>query len=185
MKKGLLILAVLFLTACNEQYVLVKPNEVNIKGLDVSPVGTWNQAQNVSVDGVTAWTVDGPSLNELLFFPPIKNGKPMVDEDEYPSYDTTMLPNEVMEFVEISVSKTYSATISERGHLKPVTTKAAPAFQFSFDFVAEDDLTRSMLVTAIQRDEQLFLIMFSGAKLYYFDKELDNVETMMKNVELI
>lgn len=188
MKKGLVVLCLCLLTACNG-YSLVKKEQTSIEGISLMPRGQWNAAPaNFSFRGVPTWTADGAFLNSIMFFPKVAEGETLVkaqDKEQYPVYEANMLPNEIMDLTKSTIAKMYSTTIADEGEIAPFRTQAGMGFQFSFAFADQDGLTHQVLATAVVKDSLLNLVVYQAAGMYYYDKDLANVKNMMATLDVI
>lgn len=186
MKRPLIIVCALMLSACN-QYTLVKPGLVEVQQIAVSPTKPWNSAPSVDgIGGYPTWTTDGVILNSVTFFPAIRNGNPLFKssrDDPYPVFTTDLLPNEIVEIIESSVAKELGATISGRSGLKPLMIDGNPGFQSSFDFIAGDVPRRAFVAGAV-KGESLYLMLYQATDLYYYDKYLGDVMSMAAGMRL-
>ena len=186
MNRLLILAGVLLLSACN-QYTLVQPGLVEVQQIAVSPSNPWNAAPPAErIGGYPTWTTDGVILNSVTFFPAIKHGKPLFKssrDDPYPVFTTDLLPNEIVEIVESSISKKLEATISGRGGLKPLMIDGNPGFQSSFDFIAYDVPRRAYLAGAV-KGESLYLMLYQATDLYYYEKYLEDITSMAERMKL-
>ena len=186
MNRLLILAGVLLLSACN-QYTLVQPGLVEVQQIAVSPTKPWNAAPPADrMGGYPTWTTDGVILNSVTFFPAIKNGKTLFKsrrDNPYPVFTTDLLPNEIMEIVESSIAKELGATISGSSGLKPLTIDGNPGFQSSFDFIAADVPRRAFVAGAV-KGEALYLMLYQGTDLYYYDKYLEDVMSMAEGMSL-
>ena len=188
MKRLLIIISALLLSGCN-QYALVKPEPVKVKGITVSPASPWNSAPSTdSIGGRPTWTSDGVVLNSVTFFPAIKDGKPLFNssrKEQFPIFTADMLPNEIVEIVESSIAKKLGATISGRSGLKPLMIDSNQGFQCNFDFViVGDEVPRRAFVAGAVKGEVLYLMFYQATSLYYYDKYLQDIMTMAAGMEL-
>lgn len=188
-KKGILLIFICLLTACNNGFTLVKNEQVEIDGISIMPAGQWNQTPTYyGYRGIPTWTADGAYLNSIMFFGDIEDGKTLVkvpDEAQFPVYEAGMLPNEILEITRSTIAKMYGTTISDDGTLAPFKTKAGMGFQFSFEFADKEGLAHKLLATAILKDKQLDLVIYQAAKMYYYERDLPDVQRMMQSIDLI
>jgi len=185
MKKIISLGLLMLLTGCN-QYTLVKSEQIDMDGIMLTPTDGWNSVtKGISPKGIKMWTADGMMLNSIMFFSEIADGKPLVKadtEEQYPVYAANMLPNEVMELVESTVAKLYNGTISGTGKLKPIKIGTDPGFQFTIDFIGEDNVPRRLFAAGTTKNEMLYLVTYQATQLYYYDKHLAEVTSMVGNM---
>lgn len=188
MRKGIVILSVCLLAACNS-YTMVKKEQTTVESISLVPAGLWNAAPNyVSFNNIPTWTADGAFLNTVMFFPNVADGQALVKataEEKYPKYETTMLPNEVMELTKATIAKMYATTVADEGELKPFKMVTGTGFQFSFNFADQDGLTRKLLATGVVKDKQLHMVIYQAADLYFYQKDFANVQQMMKSITIL
>lgn len=187
MRTTILLTMMLLLTACNS-FTKVNNEKTTVDGITLYPKGLWNAAPAIfTFKNIPTWTVDGPILNSIMFIAKIEDGQTLVKvqkDENYPSFDASMLPNEIMSLTQSTIAKMYGTTIDDDGELAPVELIDGIAFQFSFTFADQDGLTRKVLATAAVRDNKLYLMIYQAAKDYYFDKDAGNVEKMMKSMSI-
>lgn len=188
MRKGFILVCVLFLTAC-QNYSLVKTEQISVEGISLLPSGGWNTVPTYhTFNGVPTWTADGTYLNAIMFFSNVKDGNPLVKssgEESFPNYSKTMLPNEVMELTKTTFAKLFATTISDEGEITPYKTDSGMGFQFSFKFADQDGLTRKILATSQVKDKKLYMIVYYAADMHFYQKDLLNVQKMMKTMTVL
>lgn len=187
MNRLILLTGLLILGACT-QYSLVKPTTIEVKGITVSPTIPWNSASSAAgVGGKPTWTADGTKLNSVVFFPAVKDGKSLfksTKKEEYPAFSADMLPNEIAELVESSISKIFKATISKKGTLKPLVIDGNPGFQYNFEFVTQDDIPRRAFVAGATKNSELYLMFYQATRMYYYEKYIDEIKNMASTMRL-
>jgi len=188
MKKLALLACLSLMSACTP-YTLVKSEQTDINGLSVVPAGSWSELSSlVSVEDIPTWTADGTLLNSIMFFGSIADGQKLIegsDQTNFPQFRKDMLPNEVVEIVESTVTQLYSATILDKGTLKPYKVNNEPGFQFSFKFAGQDEVPRGLLATGVIKNDMLYIVLYQAANLHFYDKDLANVQRMMAGMSII
>ncbi|TAJ96025.1 MAG: hypothetical protein EPO31_01005 [Gammaproteobacteria bacterium] len=183
----MLCIILLMLGGC-DQYSTIKEAPTNIKNITVTPGQQWNKVPAIaSFGGVETWTIDGTSLDSVAFFAGIQDGKPIVKstkKEEYPVFKADMLPNDLVELVESSLAKYYEARVTKSGTLQPVAMGTEQGFQYEFEFITPDDLTRRGFIAGIVKNGLLNLIFFQGARLYYYEHHLDNIRGMLATIRI-
>lgn len=187
MNRLILFIFVFSLSACN-QYALVKPEPIDISGMTIIPSMQWNSAASLAkVGGKPTWTSDGPLLNSIVFFPAIEDGDTLFKsnkKEQYPTYSSDMLPNEIVEVVESSIVKIYDATINDTGNLRPLLIDNNPGFQYDFSFNTADNITRKAYIAGTTKSEKLYLMFYQATAIHYFEQYIDEVKTMAENMKL-
>ncbi len=182
MKRSGAVLLLMFAGGCT-QYNVVDAGPQSVGSLSLVPSHSWNKAPSMAAPGeVPTWTADGISLNSVSFFSDVEDGKPMVRSGkagDFPVFRANMLPNEIVDVLEKTVAKVFSATIAGQGTLKPAVFAGAKGFEYQFEFVTPDNLNRKAFATGVVHDGRLQLVFYQGTRMVYFDKELPNVQAML------
>jgi len=196
-----------FITGC-AHYSLVPPERRSIGELySVETRTSWNRAEE---GGIEAWTVDGPLL-QCLRFVTLKEGDalfPSAKEDaKLPRFRSHMTASEVLEFFTASlmsigggidthqISKgmvnplgirgaNLDASSVETDNLRPAPFGSLPGFRFDFRFSSKAGLERAGLAAGAIKDGKLLLIVYTGAREYYFDKCKGEVESILESVKI-
>jgi hypothetical protein len=204
----LLLIALLFIGGC-AHYTAVPAGRRPIGTLySVESRVTWSQADE---EGVQMWTIDGPLL-EALRFVTLNDGDTLfqsADKDEkLPRFRSYMTPSEVVEFLVASL-KSVSGGVDthqlSKGMVQPAGIRAGsinaasinvqnlrpadfgrhPGFRFDFSFLSQEGLEKQGLAYGSIYDGKLLLMIYTGAREYYFDKHKQDVETIFSSVELV
>lgn len=182
---GICLLFVFLLGGC-AQYSLVKAgSRTNVGNVfSVDPQIDWSM---YSRNDILLWTVDGPILEKVYFFPGIEHGKPLLNaanDKKMPVFASTMTPIEVMDLVEATLARLKALAIKKE-NLKPAPFGKHEGFRFTFSYVSEDGLNYKGFAAGTIKDQKLFLIMYTGTNLFYFDKYVEKVEKIVNSVEII
>jgi len=177
-----------FLSSC-AHYTVVKTGKQTIGSMTVMPSHEWNRVPaGASLGGLPTWTADGVSLDTVTFFADVKDGntliKPEKKDDQYPVFQANMLPTELVDVFESTLAKAYQAKISRSGKLTPLMVDNRPGFQYTFEFVTPDELTRKGYIAGVIKDDHLQMIFYQATKLYYFDHQFQNVRNMVKSMTI-
>jgi len=106
----LFIVLILFLSSCqaNKMFILVEPGRIEIdKIYSIENNSTWSQFQQKEYNFIF-WTVNGYSLERIVFFRPIGDNKSLYDHNSFfsresekrPTYNSNMNKFEIKEFFE-------------------------------------------------------------------------------------
>ena len=161
MKNILLIALVTILQSCM-QYTMVEPGKVSVKNMQLTTPIAWNKSplNPAAVSGSQQWTNNGHALDDVIIVPGVESGKTLFKtldkSNPMPSYDSSMLPPEVAEFVETSLNKYYGETevqVTLAG-LAPYQKNGNRGVQFDLSFTNPLGYTVAGKAVAIQRAEQ-------------------------------
>ncbi|MBI1731680.1 MAG: hypothetical protein HYR49_02790 [Gammaproteobacteria bacterium] len=187
MKISRVLFCALLAAGCS-QYNVVGTGPQTIGSLVLVPAQQWNRAPTMNSPGnLPTWTADGITLNSISFFADVEDGEPLVrtaKEGDFPVFRADMLPDEIVDVLERTVAKMFQATISPSGRLKPTSFAGETGFEYSFEMVTSDGLTRKALAVGAVRGGNLQLVLYQGTRMVYFDKELTNVQALLSTATI-
>jgi hypothetical protein len=155
--------------------------------ITVEPQVQWANAL-YQANTVRLWTIDGFGLDELRFYMGVKQGDPLfqipgVQRREMGAYNTTMLPDDVMELVSSTLGKAGYQQIRTEG-LRPVPFGTITGFRFDLGFTTSDGLLMKGDALFAQRRGKLDLILFMAPSEYYYDRYAPIVERIFGSVRI-
>jgi hypothetical protein len=192
-----LVIAILALVAACTPFTLVAPERQIVGGvISVQPGMKWNKITTPAYRGnVEAWTLDGPTLNTLLFFTGVPDGEPLFTraagatqaaQQEKPAvFRSTMNPVEVQELLEATMARYFQSTLAEARNLKPAPVANAQGFRFETRLVGRDEVERDGVFVGTIRNGKLYGAWFQGAKLHYFKRYLPEFDQMVASAQLV
>ncbi|MDJ0938009.1 MAG: hypothetical protein QNI93_21705 [Kiloniellales bacterium] len=172
------------------RYSLVKANqEVTIDGVyKVSPPIKWSKASSGDLE---LWTVNGSALDQVIFYKGIESGDPLVEgvgsgdnDEERPVFDSRMTSLELLDLF-VATKETTGWYNLETTNLRPWKFGALDGFRFEYSFALEDGLEQKGFAVGMTKDEKLYLITFTAASLYYYDRYEDAAEGIVSSIEVI
>ncbi len=194
-----------FLSACGIQYSLVETERQEIgRTYSVEPQIQWSkQTVRVAVNpraeetgedtrefhAYEVWTVNGPQLESLLLFTGVQDGNPLfprteLEERRFPVFRGTMQASEVLEFVVDSLSRLGNNEVEAR-NLRPASFGKLPGFRFELSYLSRNGLAFDGMVVGTVSGGVLHMLLFTGARGYYFPKYRDTVERLFDSIEFI
>lgn len=180
-------LVVFGLTGCTH-YSLVTPKErisvANCFSVDTNVA--WSMAKE---NGVVVWTADGPGLQELIFFPGIASGSPLIkiqgqDSKKMPVYEDTMTSLEIVDLVEATFSKLNFYKF-EKQNLKPQVIGGEDGFRFDFNYVSKDGLDYMGFAAGAVKSQKLYLVMYTGTSLHYYEKYASEADHIINSLKIL
>ena len=171
-------------------YEHVKPDKkVAINGsLTLDPQIDWNRLANGKTE---SWTIDGNGLQEMRIYAGLKDGDvlfpsvgPVEDPEKdkkKPKFGAKMTPIEIMEFFDASVSQLGAANV-EVSNLRPERLGGQSGFRFDFTFASDSGLRYQGFAVGTVKDEKLYMILFKATELYFFPRNKDDVERLIRSV---
>jgi hypothetical protein len=92
-----------------------------------------------------------------------------------------MTASEVLDFVVESIMRTnVTAT-----HLRPFKFGQNRGFRFDLTYLSAEGLDYEGLVAGSIKDDQLYLVIYTGTKVYYYPKYKDDVEQIISSLEIL
>jgi hypothetical protein len=187
------IFALGLLSGC-VSYSAVMPGTVSYNGLNVKTSQAWNLAPGAvspaSRSESRVWTQDGILLDRILFIPGVPGGetlfKPGSSDQALPAFRSDMLPNEIEELTESSIARLFpKGEVSVETHnLRPHRYADNQGFLFDMEILLTDGPDYGAIAGGFVADSKLYLIVFLGAKPYYFEKHRDEVLAIIRGASI-
>jgi hypothetical protein len=188
--KWILVAACLAVAAC-QHYSLVPKEKQTIGGTySVDPQIEWSHASELGLD---VWTVDGPILQAVRFMSGVKDGQALFQlppqpgseeaEKTMPLFRSDFSRSETVDFILASLER-FGAAQPKASNIRPGDFGSAEGIRFEFTFLMENGLEADGIAAAAQIDEELYVILYTGAREYYFPKYKAEVERMIDSIEL-
>ncbi|HXJ00673.1 MAG TPA: hypothetical protein VNH44_05580 [Micropepsaceae bacterium] len=159
-------------------------------GITVEPQVEWAFAVGPLNGGMsgTVWTIDGFGLNELRFLTGVAGGAPLlridgIDRKDMVAYNTTMLPDDVMEMVAGTLGKAGNQQLRTAA-LRPVPFGTGTGFRFDLSYTTKDGLQMKGTALFAQRKNKLDVILFAAPSEYYYDRYVPTVEKVFASVRV-
>ena len=131
------------------------------------------------------WTVDGESLEFLLHIEGIRDGKKIFErmpDDLGRPFSTDMRPSELVDLFVESFGLVSGARAVRLLSLRPSDFGPWRGFAFDLEFESARGLAMRAVANGALIEERLYLIVYAGARNYYFDKYLPYVEEMVESI---
>lgn len=190
-------LILMFLSGCvSTQYALLDSRTTQIGTLEVSSNDDrWNLAPGILTqhlpDGSSLWTRDGLLLDQLMLLGPIAHEQTLFvsnnpDTLTFPTFRKEMLPNEIEELIQATLSRQLGAgAVVTTSNLRPQRLGSERALAFDALIEFNEGATQKGYVTALIVDQALYVIMYQGAQLYYFDKHWEAANAVIESVRVV
>ena len=167
---------------------------INIGGLLVTTSQSWNQAPKnftpIARPESVTWTQDGLLLDRIILIPAVPNGEPIFKtaskQATLPVFRSDMLPNEIQDLMESSLTKLFSeGEVSvETVNLRPHKFGKRRGILFDLDIRLTDGPDYGGVVGSFVAGEQLYALIYLGAKPYYYEKHLEEGMAVIQNARL-
>lgn len=173
------------------QYTIVEPGEAKFTNMTLSSPIAWNKSpfKPSPIAGSQSWTNNGEGLDRVMFIPGVESGKPMFrsfKENSMPVYDSGMLPVELSEFVEASLTKWYGEgqVDIEVSNLAPASIDNSKGIRFDISYMAPIGYPVKGKAVVLQKDEKLYIVIFTAAEQHYFDLYEKTVDQMFESIKI-
>jgi len=175
-------------------YTAVAPGQVDFASLRITTSQAWNQAPTAATPASRraskSWTQDGLLLDRIMIIPAVPSGESIFvsrnKDAALPLFDASMLPNEIEELTESSIVKLFGEgeVAVETMNLRPHKFGNDRGFLFDMQVAVSDGPDYGGITGAFVSNEKLYLIVFLGAKPYYFDKHLDEALAIIRGARV-
>ncbi|MCZ7565019.1 MAG: hypothetical protein M5U08_15585 [Burkholderiales bacterium] len=192
-KLSALLFAVALVAGC-AAYTLVAPQRQNVADvISVEPGMKWNKMSQSAYEGhVEVWTLDGLTLNTLVFFTGVPDGEPLfvprfADKarmEKPPVFRSTMNPLEIQELLHATVARFFRTTLAEERNLRAVSIAGGRGFRFETRVVGRDEVERAGVFVGTVAGGKLYGAWFQGARLHYFERYLPEFERIVASAQL-
>lgn len=194
MNRLLALLPVVALVAGCAAFTLVEPQRQNVADvISVEPGMKWNRMTNSPYEGhVEVWTLDGPTLNTLVFFTGVPDGEPLfvprlADKSKMekpPVFRSTMNPLDVQELLHATVARFFQTTLAEERNLRVESIAGGRGFRFETRVVGRDEVERAGVFAGTVSNGKLYGAWFQGARLHYFERYLPEFDRIVASARL-
>ena len=194
-KKIFIISFFLILISCqaDKTYILVEPGKVEINKIySVNTNMKWSQFQEREYNFLF-WTVDGYTLQRIVFFKPLEDGQSLFDYDtlfrkkneKRPTFNSKMNKFEIKEFFESCIIWSREFTSFETTDIK--NYKIGETEGVSFDIKAQNELGlnyKGFAVVGI-KNNKLYSIYFIATEMEFYDRYKKEAEEIISSVKIL
>jgi hypothetical protein len=192
MKRRKLLPAVTAALAGCASYSLVPPGAVTVGALQLSPVSAWNRvpASPLARKDSAMWTHDGLTLDRLVIIPAVPDGEPLFRDRKghaaLPAFHATMLPNELEELTESSLTKLLGeGNASVRtANLRPHRYGDDQGILLDLEASGTDGPDYKGLAGVFVAADKLYVVLYLAAVPYYYEKHLAEAEAITRGARL-
>ena len=194
-KKIFLISFLLILTSCegDKTYILVEPGKVEIENIySVSTNKKWSQFQDKGYKFLF-WTVDGYTLERIVFFKPLEDGRSLFDHDSLftkenkkrPIFNSKMNKFEMKEFFEDCILWTREFANFETANIK--NYKIDDVEGISFDIKAQNELGLNYKGFAIVgiKNKKFYSVYFIATEMEFYGKYKEEAKKIISSIKIL
>ena len=186
--------AMLVVTACAgllagcAHYSLVEPRPRTVAELyTVDPQIRWSAATNGKGE---LWTVDGPGLEAVQFVNGVADGEPWTqtaagaaDTQKRLTFRATMTPTELAELLVDGLTSNGAQHVMVTD-LRPHQFGSVPGFRCELAFTSKGGLAKQGLAAGAVVKERLYLVLYTGAKLHYYEEHRNDAEKLIQSIRM-
>ena len=195
-KKIFIILFFLIFTSCqggNQTYILVEPGKVEIEKIySVNTNKKWSQFQEDEFNFLF-WTIDGYTLQRIVFFKPLEDGSSLFDHDSFftqenekrPTFNSKMNKFEMKEFFENCIIWSREFTTFETSNIE--NYKIGNVEGISFDIKSQNELGLNYKGFAIVgiKDNKFYAVYFIATEMEFYDKYKKDAKKIISSIEIL
>ena len=194
-KKIFLISFLLILISCegDKTYILVEPGKVEIENIySVSTNKKWSQFQDKGYKFLF-WTVDGYTLERIVFFKPLEDGRSLFDHDSLftkenkkrPIFNSKMNKFEMKEFFEDCILWTREFTNFETVNIE--NYKINDVEGISFDIKAQNELGLNYKGFAIVgiKNKKFYSVYFIATEMEFYGKYKEEAKKIISSIKIL
>ena len=186
-----LVVVALLLVSCGGYTLVNGGQEIKIGDVMAStPSKDWSKIKDGNVD---VWTLDGPVLQQIIFVKGVKDGEYLIPirkngsaalDDDVPRFEKGMTSIEVVELFESTIKRMRAQKI-EIKNVRPYKTNYTEGFRVEFSLLTENGLAKTGSSYAVLKDERLFMVIYMGANIHYYDKGKDDFEEIIRSLRVL
>ena len=191
----LFIVLILFLSSCqaNKMFTLVEPGRIEIdKIYSIENNSIWSQFQQKEYNFIF-WTVNGYSLERIVFFKPIGDNESLYDHNSFftrenekrPTYNSNMNKFEIKEFFENCILWSKRLVKINSSNFKNYKIDNIDGLTFDIEGQNELGLIYKGFVIACIKDKKLYLAYFIGSSMEFFDKYQKDAKTILNSIKFL
>ncbi len=190
MKKLFLIVIAGLLSACaSTVFTRTESTTVLVRErMEVQADSSWNRFTPGNAKHREIWTQHGFTLDQLVFFAGVPDGKPLDDlaprERKAPRFSAAMTPEDIVSLVETLLAG--SGGSFELTSLAPARMSDAAGFRFEFLFSSRnDEVERAGIAIGAIVDGRLYLVLYAAPRGPYFDRGQAGATYLMESVRIL
>ena len=191
----LFIVLILFLSSCqaNKMFILVEPGRIEIdKIYSIENNSIWSQFQQKEYNFIF-WTVNGYSLERIVFFRPIGDNESLYDHNSFftrenkkrPTYNSNMNKFEIKEFFEDCILWSKRLVKINSSNFKNYKIDNIDGLTFDIEGQNELGLIYKGFVIACIKDKKLYLAYFIASSMEFFDKYQKDAKTILNSIKFL
>ena len=195
LKKITIFLLFIILISCeaDKRYILVEPGTIEIEKIySVNTNKKWSQFQESGFNFLF-WTIDGYTLQRIVFFKPIKEGQSLFDHDSFfskesekrPVFNEKMNKFEMKEFFENCINWSNEFTSFETLKIKNYDIGEVKGISFEINAQTELGLNYKGFGVVGVKNGKFYSIYFIATEMEFYDRHKNEAKKIISSVKIL
>ena len=191
----LFLILIFVLSSCqpNKVFTLIESGRVEINNMySLETNKKWSQFEQKEYNFIF-WTVDGYTLQRIVFFKPISDSESLYDHNSFftqesekrPIYNSNMNKFEIKEFFENCILWSKRLVKIDSNNFKNYKIDNFDGITFDIEGQNELGLIYKGFVVAVVKDKKLYLAYFVAPKIEFYEKYHKEAKKMLSSIKFL
>ena len=191
----LFLILIFLLSSCqaNKTFTLIESGKVEMNDMySLETNKKWSQFQQSEFNFIF-WTVDGYTLQRIVFFRPISDNESLYDHNSFftkenekrPIYNSNMNKFEIKEFFEDCILWSKRLVDINSTNFKNYKIDNFDGITFDIEGKNELGLIYKGFVVAVVKDKKLYLIYFIAPKIEFYKKYHKEAKKIISSIKFL
>ena len=191
----LFLILIFVLSSCqpNKVFTLIESGRVEINNMySLETNKKWSQFEQKEYNFIF-WTVDGYTLQRIVFFKPISDSESLYDHNSFftqesekrPIYNSNMNKFEIKEFFEDCILWSKRLVKIDSNNFKNYKIDNFDGITFDIEGQNELGLIYKGFVVAVVKDKKLYLAYFVAPKIEFYEKYHKEAKKMLSSIKFL
>jgi len=191
----LFLILIFVLSSCqpNKVFTLIESGRVEINNMySLKTNKKWSQFEQKEYNFIF-WTVDGYTLQRIVFFRPISDSESLYDHNSFftqesekrPIYNSNMNKFEIKEFFEDCILWSKRLVKIDSNNFKNYKIDNFDGITFDIEGQNELGLIYKGFVVAVVKDKKLYLAYFVAPKIEFYEKYHKEAKKMLSSIKFL
>ena len=191
----LFLILIFVLSSCqpNKVFTLIESGRVEINNMySLETNKKWSQFEQKEYNFIF-WTVDGYTLQRIVFFKPISDSESLYDHNSFftqesekrPIYNSNMNKFEIKEFFEDCILWSKRLVKINSNNFKNYKIDSFDGITFDIEGQNELGLIYKGFVIAVVKDKKLYLAYFVAPKIEFYEKYHKEAKKMLSSIKFL
>ena len=191
----LFLILIFVLSSCqpNKVFTLIESGRVEINNMySLKTNKKWSQFEQKEYNFIF-WTVDGYTLQRIVFFKPISDSESLYDHNSFftqesekrPIYNSNMNKFEIKEFFEDCILWSKRLVKIDSNNFKNYKIDNFDGITFDIEGQNELGLIYKGFVVAVVKDKKLYLAYLVAPKIEFYEKYHKEAKKMLSSIKFL